>query len=98
MAGDAILALTSDHRSTLRKRPWEPAFARAVNRTETVGNGEHMLRDFVADVVWGLSWVPLVSWDVKLLHVSTQVAVLRWLVARMVALGVRDDQATAEAV
>ncbi len=96
-AGDAILGWTGAHRSKGRTRPWKESFDRAEARSSP-GDPGAIVADWIADVVWDLSWAEIVSFDVLRSELATRLAIVRWVSARLLAEGARPDRAAAEAV
>lgn len=97
-AGDAILALHGRPPRRSRARPWRDAFDRAEARTPVAEDPERMLADWIADAVWTLEWTTRGSFASSRRELATRVAMARWMCARIVAEGAREDRAMAEAI
>ncbi len=95
---DALLRLSAGHRPPRRRRPWAPAFERARARSPAPQSPRQVFNDWVADQLWmlrGLAWGPF---DVARAELATRVTLARAVQKRIAALGIRADQAAAEAV
>jgi hypothetical protein len=96
---DALLARSSGHKPPRRGRPWADAFARGARRGRRKGGASEVLNDWVADELWMMRWLMWdCSFDVARAELATRVHAARWLSRRIARLGVREDQAAAEAV
>ncbi len=96
--GDALLELAVGHKPPPRPRPWAASFARATARTNPPENVEAIWNDWLADEIWMFRWLPWGPFDVARAELATRLAVARRMQARIRKLGVRADQAAAEAV
>lgn len=96
--GDIVLSLHGHDLRHLRARPWSPAFDRAEARTTIIEPAESVLADWIADEIWGLEWTERGSFDDARRDLATRLAVAREVVRRLIAEGVREDRAAAEAV
>lgn len=96
--GDAVLTLCSGHTPPKRPRPWAPAFERAIARSKREVSPESIYNDWLADELWMLRWLPWGPLDVGLAELATRLAIARIAQKRIEKLGVRADQAAAEAV
>lgn len=96
--GDMVLSLHEQPLRQLRARPWKPAFDRAEARTAIVRPAESILADWIADELWGLEWTERGSFAHAQRDLATRLAVAREVIRRLVATGVREDRAAAEAV
>jgi hypothetical protein len=96
---DAVLAQTSGYRPPRRERPWQEAFERGRRRAKRARSREQVFADWVADELWMMRWLPWgCSFDVARAELATRLAAARWIARRIERLGVREDQAAAEAV
>lgn len=96
--GDALLHVSAGHLPPERPRPWAPAFERASARTRTPLEPERMYNDWVADELWMLRYLEWGALDRGRAELSTRLLVARTLQARFEGIGVRCDQAVAEAL
>lgn len=99
LAGDVLLALVGERRRPLRARPWSTWFDRAERRAKAPGEGEDVLRDYVADQLWRLDWCAFgATFAQGRADIATRVALARAVAERLRAAGTREDRAMAEAV
>lgn len=96
--GDAILALTAGHTPPPRTRPWAASFEKAMARTPTPLDPEHMYNDWIADELWMFRWLEWGTFEVGRKELATRLAIARKLQSWLEAEGLRPDQATAEAI
>ncbi len=96
--GDGLLELYSGHTPPKRERPWAAAFERAIKRTKKPETPDQIWNDWIADELWMFRWLPWGPFDVGLAELATRLAVARTLQKRLQKLGLRADQAAAEAV
>jgi Fe-S-cluster containining protein len=96
-AGDAILSLSDLASPALRARPWSPAFDRAERRAPEAPAAP-IFGDWVADELWSMPWPGLAPFDAWCAGLATQVAIARWVAARLASSGARLDRAAAEGV
>jgi hypothetical protein len=96
--GDAILQLAAGHKPPKRPRPWAAGFERGVARSKRPRPVEELYNDWLADELWMFRWLPWGPFDVALSELATRLAIARLVQKRIQALGVRADQAAAEAV
>ena len=97
--GDALLALSSGHKPPHRERPWRGAFERGARRARRPEGREQVLNDWVADELWMMRWLTWrCAFDVARAELTTRVHAARWVARRLERMGVREDQAAAEAV
>ncbi|MDD9945297.1 MAG: hypothetical protein OXU20_29915 [Myxococcales bacterium] len=96
--GDALLALTAGHAPPTRDRPWAPFFARALARCERPGDPEAMYNDWVGDELWMFRWLEWGPFDVGRAELATRLAIARKLQSWLEEIGLRADQAVAEAL
>ena len=96
--GVALDQMQSGAPAALPECGWQAAFDRAEARTEVEGDPEAMIRDWVADELWSLSWAFRGSFAQARVELVTRVALARFIAARRVDAGARSDRATAEAI
>jgi hypothetical protein len=97
--GDALLALSAGHKPPRRERPWRDAFERGAKRARRPESADRVINDWAADELWMMRWLTWdCAFDVARAELATRVHAARWLTRRIVRLGVREDQAAAEAV
>ncbi|MFO0759564.1 MAG: hypothetical protein U0359_23935 [Byssovorax sp.] len=95
--GDGIAALLGEPVSP-RERPWAEGFDRAERRAEATRSPAEILGDFIADLIWDLSWVDQGSFERARVTLGALAAIASAVAARLAALGLRPDRAMAEAV
>jgi hypothetical protein len=97
--GDALLALSAGHKPPTRERPWREAFERGRKRARRAESADRVINDWVADELWMMRWL---TWDCAFdkarAELATRARAAHWLARRIARLGVREDQAAAEAV
>jgi hypothetical protein len=98
--GEALLELTSGTTPSLEARPWKSAFERGIARSPIQGDPEQIVNDWLADELWMLRWL---GWDdcsfaQARAELATRLASARVAMRRLGTLGLRADQAAAEAV
>lgn len=98
MFGDALLELSAGHTPPERLRPWAGAFERAIARSATEESPETLYNDWIADEIWMFRWSEWGSFDTGRKEMATRLAVARKVQARFEAMGIRPDQAAAEAI
>src|SRR5690606_9417472 len=96
--GDTILHLVEAERPREPSRPWADAFARAEARSPSPASARAVLADWASDVLWALKWADTLAFDTLRAELSTRLAIAEDIVARLVAQGLREDRAAAEAV
>jgi hypothetical protein len=97
--GDALLACSSGHKPPLRPRPWSDAFERGAKRAKRPESREQVFNDWLGDELWMMRWLPWgCSFDVARAELATRLLLARSMAKRIERLGVREDQAAAEAV
>jgi hypothetical protein len=96
--GDALLQLATGHKPPKRPRPWRLAFERAVASMEAPQEPEAIFNDWLADEIWMFRWVDWGPFDVGRAELATRLRMARLIQKRIMRLGVRADQAAAEAV
>ena len=80
------------------ERPWADCFERVLARVPEPEDPEGMIRDWVADVIWSLFWTAYGSFEQSRTELATRVWILRRIQRELVAMGLREDVATAEAM
>lgn len=96
--GNAILALKADKSVEAAERPWAKAFDRAEKRGGKQ-QGEAVLRDWLADLLWSLDWVFTTgSFEGGLREIATVYSLARAISERLVRSRLRPDRAAAEAI
>lgn len=96
---DALLALTSGHKPPRRERPWRDAFERGAGRAREPESRDQVFNDWVADELWMMRWLPWeCTFEVARAELATRLRIARYNAARLERMGVRADQAAAEAV
>lgn len=98
MFGDALLELSAGHTPPERLRPWAGAFERAIARCTEQVDPETLYNDWIADEIWMFRWSEWGSFETGRKEMATRLAVARKVQARFQALGIRPDQAAAEAI
>jgi len=98
MFGDALLELSAGHTPPERLRPWAGAFDRAIARCTKEESPEVLYNDWIADEIWMFRWDEWGAFDTGRKEMATRLAVARKVQERLQALGLRADQATAEAI
>lgn len=96
--GDAMLHLTAGHTPPDRGRPWAKFFDRAIARTKTPQDPEVMYNDWIADQLWMFRFREWGALDLGRYELATRLAIARKLQEWFEGMGVRPDQATAEAL
>ena len=97
--GDALLACSSGHNLQARPRPWHEAFERGAKRAKRPESREQVFNDWLGDELWMMRWLPWgCSFDVARAELATRLLAARTMAKRIERLGVREDQAAAEAV
>ena len=96
--GDAVLELQNGHVPPKRPRPWAPAFERTLALQAGPEDPERIYNDWIADELWMFRWLPWGSFDVGRAELATRLAIARHIQKRLQKLGVRKDQAAAEAI
>jgi hypothetical protein len=96
--GDALLQLATGHKPPKRARPWAVAFERAIAATPEPQDPETIFNDWIADEIWMFRWVDFGPFDVARAELATRLRMARLIQRRIMRLGVRADQAAAEAV
>ena len=96
--GDIVLSLHGHEPRRLRDRPWSPAFDRAEARTPVIEGADTLFADWIADEIWGLEWTERGTFADARRDLVTRLAVAREMARRLMAEGVREDRAAAEAV
>jgi hypothetical protein len=95
--GNALRALGGE-KMELGPRPWAKSFDRAEARGKKT-TAEHVLADWLADLVWSLDWVFATrNFDSGRRELATLYALGLQIVERLVRSRVRADRAAAEAV
>ncbi len=96
---DALLRHDGGYRPPPRERPWSAAFERGARRARRPRTRRQVLADWVADELWMMRWLPWgCSFDVARAELATRLAAAQLIATRIERLGVRPDQAAAEAV
>lgn len=83
---------------TVRPLSWGDSFDQAERRARVPGDGDAILRDWLADEVWSLQWTELGSLARARLDLATRYVIAKDIEKRLVAEGRRPDRAAAEAV
>ena len=96
--GDALLHVSAGHFPPERDRPWAEAFERARLRTPEPQDPEQMFNDWVADELWMLRFLEWGALDRGRAELATRLLVARTIATRIEQMGVRPDQAVAEAL
>jgi hypothetical protein len=78
-------------------RPWRDAFDR-VESTGAPATAESVIGDYLADHLWGLTWVHEGAFDRARVVASALGCIASTIARRLVAEGSRPDRAAAEAV
>lgn len=97
--GDALLELSAGYKPPKRPRPWAPSYERSIARAKRPQAPEAMWNDWLADELWMMRWLPWgAPFDAARAELATRLAVARLTHKRLAKLGVRTDQAAAEAI
>lgn len=98
--GEALLERATGAAPALPARPWRAAFERGIARTPLADDPERIVNDWLADEIWMLRWLDWNGCDFAKgrSELATRLAVVRQATRRLDALGLRADQAAAEAV
>jgi len=98
--GEALLASTVGAKPAVHMRPWRAAFERGVARSPVADDPERIVNDWLGDELWMLRWVDWkgCSFRTTRAELATRLAVARTVMQRLAPLGLRADQAAAEAV
>ncbi len=95
--GDGI-ALALGGQPVPRARPWAQDFDRAEARTASPAPTALILGDWLADLVWGLSWAEHGPFDRARAAIGALAVIAAAVAARIGELTVRADRAAAEAL
>jgi len=96
---DTLLALCTGSRPPDRPRPWANAFERGAGRANKPATEDEVVNDWIADELWMMRGLGLgVPFDIARAELATRLCVVRAVTSRLRAVGVRADQAAAEAV
>ncbi len=95
--GDGIAALLGEA-APPRPRPWAEGFDRAERRTADERSPDEIIGDFIADLIWDLSWVDHGPFERARVTLGALGAIASSITVRLTALGLRPDRAAAEAV
>ncbi len=96
--GDTILHLRDGRRARPPARPWGVSFDRAEARAEKVRGPKAMLRDWLADQLWSLRFVPDGTLRAARHEWATRLVIAQTIQRQLAELGVRRDRAMAEAI
>ncbi|MEM9069119.1 MAG: hypothetical protein AAGE52_11465 [Myxococcota bacterium] len=90
--------LNEDHVVRLPQRPWTSAFERAESRpTVTKRSATEVFADWIADEIWSLKW-SIRAFDIARSDLTTRLAIGRDICERLIAEGIDEARAAAEAV
>lgn len=96
---DALLAISSGYKPPKRERPWRDAFERGAKRARKPESREQVFNDWVGDELWMMRWLGWeCAFDAARAELATRLRAARFTTARLERMGVRADQAAAEAV
>ena len=95
--GDGIL-LAGGERTAARPRGWAAGFDHAEARSAAPAAPARVLGDWLADLVWDLSWMENGPVDLARASIGALAVVATAVTERMIELGLRSDRAAAEAV
>lgn len=95
--GDGILLVLGDQ-PPLSTRPWSAGFNRAERRAAVVEPPARILGDWLADLVWDLSWAEAGSFAHARGTIGALCAIACAVARRLAGLGLRPDRAMAEAL
>lgn len=96
--GDTISAVQNQRDPRPPGRPWRAAFDRAEARSPKRRTRREVFGDWLADEVWSLKWAEDDSFALARAELATRLAIAEDICSRLVAEGVREDRAAAEAV
>ena len=96
---DTLLALCTGSQPPERPRPWASAFERGAARAKKPETADAVINDWIADELWMMRGLGFgCPFDVARAELATRLCVVRAVTARLRAMGIRPDQAAAEAV
>jgi hypothetical protein len=96
---DTLLALCTGNTPPERPRPWAAPFERGAARAKKPATADAVINDWIADELWMMRGLGFgCPFDVARAELATRLCVVRAVTSRLRAMGVRPDQAAAEAV
>jgi hypothetical protein len=96
---DTLLALCTGNTPPERPRPWAAPFERGAARAKKPATADEVINDWIADEIWMMRGLGFgCPFDVARAELATRLCVVRAVTSRLRAIGVRPDQAAAEAV
>jgi len=93
-----VLPPRSRKKAPLPERPWAWTFDRGRARTPKPLSVRKVLGSWLADDLFGMSWADWGSVHKQFLDMSARYVIATRLIEHLLSLGLRDDQAAAEAV
>jgi hypothetical protein len=81
-----------------RARPWRADFDIAEARAPDPEAAVEVLGDWIADLLWDLSWIEHGPFDLARASLSALFVIASAITRELIALGLREDRAAAEAV
>jgi hypothetical protein len=95
--GDGI-DLALGMRISPRARPWSTDFDLAEARAPDPESAADVIGDWIADLLWDLSWIDHGPFDLARASLSALFVIASAITRQLIALGLREDRAAAEAV